>query len=341
MLKKLKQTTLSSLKATGAFAMIQSSKWRRARLLILGYHGISIDDEDCWNPSLYMPRQLFAERLSLIKKSGCTVLPLAEALPRLYAGDLPEKSVAITFDDGTFDFYRQAFPLLGDFAYPATLYLTTFYSQFNRPVFDVACPYVLWKGMGNRLNLGPVVGIDATFDLSLAAARDAAWKEIRQVVEAKKLSAEERDELLRMLAGKINVDYDEFSQKRILQLVRADEVKKLSAEGIDVQLHTHRHRTPQNRESFLREITDNQTSIREMTGRLASHFCYPSGASSPKFLPWLHEAGIESATTCELGLASRQSDPLLLPRLVDVSSLAAIEFESWLTGVSMALPRRR
>lgn len=321
--------------------MVQSSTWRRARLLILAYHGIAIEDEDRWNPSLYMSREFFAERLSLIKSSGCTVLPLAEALRRLYAGELPEKSVAITFDDGTFDFYSRALPLLREFNFPATLYLTTFYSQFNRPVFDVACPYLLWKGMGNQLNLKPVTGIDATLDLASTAARDAAWKDIRQFADEKNLSAAERDELLRSLAGNLRVDYDALCEKRMLQLVRADEVKQLAAEGIDVQLHTHRHRTPEDRELFLREIKDNQDSIRRMTGRTATHFCYPSGVWTSTFVAWLREAGIESATTCDLGLASRQSDALLLPRLVDVSSLSAIEFESWLTGVSVAIPRRR
>jgi hypothetical protein len=105
-------------------------------------------------------------------------------------------------------------------------------------------------------------------------------------------------------------------------------------------MHTHRHRTPDDRELFLREIEDNRKSISEMTGKSPSHFCYPSGVWSPAFLPWLTEAGVESATTCEIGLATPESHPLLLPRLIDVSSLSPIEFEGWLTGISQVLPRR-
>ena len=123
MLKKFKQTTLSSLKATGTFRLVQSSKWRRARLLILAYHGISLDDEHLWNPGLYMSREMFHARLNLIKNSGCNVLPLTEALQRLYAGELPENCVALTFDDGTYDFYRQAYPLLRGHALPDDLLL--------------------------------------------------------------------------------------------------------------------------------------------------------------------------------------------------------------------------
>ena len=341
MLKKFKQTTLSSLKATGTFRFVQASKWRRARLLILAYHGVSLDDEHLWNPGLYMSKETFRARLNLIKNSGCNVLPLTEALRRLYAGELPENCVALTFDDGTYDFYRQAYPLLREFDYPATLYLTTYYSHFSRPVFDVACSYLIWKSSEQTIDLKPLIGVDAIINLRSEQSRAQALNQLLRFAGEGKLSAEAKDELLATLARKLDVDYDALLSTRTLQLLRPDEVKELAADGVDVQLHTHRHRTPENRELFLREIQDNRNSIQEMTGKSASHFCYPSGVYDPKFLPWLEEAGIRSATTCEFGLASRESNALLLPRLVDVSALSSIEFESWLTGVSVAIPRRR
>jgi hypothetical protein len=92
---------------------------------------------------------------------------------------------------------------------------------------------------------------------------------------------------------------------------------------------------------FIREIDDNRARLQEITGRQANHFCYPSGNYDLAFLPWLEEAVVVSATTCEMGLASSSSNRLLLPRLVDVTSLSAIEFEGWLTGLSSVLPRRR
>src|SRR5439155_9861198 len=95
-----------------------------------------------------------------------------------------------------------------------------------------------------------------------------------------------------------------------------------------------------NRDLFLREIEDNRKSIEAMTGTRAVHLCYPSGAYDRAFLPWLKESGVVSATTCEPGFASVDADRLLLPRVLDNPALSPIEFESWLTGVSAALPRR-
>ena len=341
MLKKFKQATLQSLKTTGMSSLVEASRWRRQRLLILAYHGISMTDEHLWNGSQFMSAEMFRGRLEQLKRSRSVVLPLAEAIKRLYENDLPDKSVAITFDDGTADFYQRAVPLLQEFDFPATLYLTTFYSHFKRPIFDLMCSYVLWKGRDHTLDLKKIAGRDSRIDLRSEASRDSACTHIRAFAETQSMSAEEKDALLVGLANELHLNYDELLAQRTLHVLTPDEVGQLPSGGIDVQLHTHRHRTPLDRELFLREIADNRKSIYDMTGRSAAHFCYPSGAYDLRFLPWLEEAGIISATTCDTGFASPASNRLLLPRVIDTSALSAIEFESWLTGVSAVLPRRR
>jgi peptidoglycan/xylan/chitin deacetylase (PgdA/CDA1 family) len=341
MLKKLKQATLKSLKTSGVATLVQNSRWRRQRLLILAYHGVSTDDQHLWNGSMFMSPGMFRARLETIDKSGCAVLPLDEAITRLYANDLPDRSVAITFDDGNFDFQQRAFPLLKEFGFPATLYLTTFYSHYNKPIFGIFCEYLLWKGRSETLDLKTITGRDSKIDLNSADARAAAFQEIERHVQARESSAEEKTELAEMLTRQLKLDYDALIEKRIMHLLAPDEVMRLAAAGADIQLHTHRHRTPLDRELFLREIEDNRHSIQAMTGLRPSHFCYPSGIYDHRFLPWLQESGIVSATTCEAGFASRSSNPLLLPRFLDSAALSSIEFEGWLTGVSAALPRRR
>ncbi|MGQ0760405.1 MAG: polysaccharide deacetylase family protein [Acidobacteriota bacterium] len=340
MLKRFKQATLKSLKTAGVSQMVHNSRWRRDRLLILAYHGIAMDDEHLWDDSLFMSAEMFQRRLELIKKSQCTVLPLGEAVDRLYANDLPERSVAITFDDGMQDFYQAAFPLLQEFAFPVTVYLSTFYSEFNRPVFDVMCAYLLWKGRTQKLNLKHSTGSEEQIELRFAESRRFGIDRIQHFAREKNLSAEEKDGLTAGLAKQLNVDYDELLDRRAMHLLNPAEVKALSNEGVDFQLHTHRHCTPSVRELFLREIEQNREHIQAMTGHRSDHFCYPSGVYHDAFLPWLREVGVTSATTCDFGLASTKSDRLLLPRLVDVSSLSEIEFEGWLSGVSHALPRR-
>ena len=341
MLKTLKQTTLKSLKTTGVSRLVQNSRWRRERLLILAYHGIAQFDEHEFNSSLFMSPDVLRMRLEQLKAARCAVLPLDEAVQRLYANDLPDRAVVLTFDDGMADFYTQAFPLLKEFDVPATLYLTTFYTEFNRPVFDPMVSYLTWKGRAKTIDLQPLVGRELKLPLRSEPARDAARVAILEHAKSQKMSAEEKDLLLTKLAAALDVDYDLILQQRIIQNVTPSQVTEMAARGIDIQLHTHRHRMPKDQKLFNRELDDNRQSIERMTSTRARHFCYPSGVYDRTFLPWLERAGILSATTCEVGFASRDSHRLLLPRLLDNAALSSIEFESWLTGVSAALPRRR
>ncbi len=341
MLKKFKQAALRSLKSAGVSTLVHNSRWRRQRLLILAYHGVALDDEHLFNGSQFISADFFRDRLELLRRSNCAVLPLGEAVERLYANDLPDRAVAITFDDGLSDFYRRAFPLIQEFEVPVTLYLTTFYTHYQRPVFDLMCSYLLWKGRENVLDLKQLTGQDLKTNLQGLDAREAALAQIRAFGRVQKLSAEEKDAFAASLAAHLQVDYQGLIEQRTMHNLTADEVGKLADGGVDVQLHTHRHRTPLDRQLFLREIEDNRKSIQEMTGRNPTHFCYPSGVYDLKFLPWLREAGVISATTCESGFASRSSNELLLPRFLDNATLSPIEFESWLTGVSAALPQRR
>jgi len=227
-----------------------------------------------------------------------------------------------------------------EFGFPVTLYLTTFYSHYQRPVFDLMCSYLLWKGRNATLDLEKITGRDLHIDLRNVASQEAALRELQAFVREQRLSADEKDAFAASLAAQIDVDYDALLEQRVMHNLTADEAGRLAAAGVDVQLHTHRHRTPIDRQLFFREVEDNRKSILEMTGKSPTHFCYPSGIYDLRFLPWLREAGVVSATTCELGFASRSSDQLLLPRFLDNAALSSIEFESWLTGVSVAFPRR-
>src|SRR5271157_500696 len=105
MLRSLKLAVYQAAKRTGYFAAVASSAWRRNRFVILCYHGIALDDEHRWNPYLYITADLLRRRLETLRKFGCNLLPLGEAVERLYKGSLPARSVVLTFDDGFFDFY--------------------------------------------------------------------------------------------------------------------------------------------------------------------------------------------------------------------------------------------
>ena len=326
---------LHALKLSGAMRACAQSEWRRRRLVILCYHGVSIDDEHLWEPALFVSAGWLEGRLRLLRDSGANVLPLGEAVERLAAGELPPQSVAITFDDGLHDFYLNAMPLLRKYGMPATLYLSTWYCRHPRPVFRVFCSYLLWKG-AKAFRGGPLLHLSNP-DLRSAKGRAEALDGILRHVGEQGLSKTDKDALAERLAGELGLDYAAILHARILQLMTPQEVGEAAGAGIDIELHTHRHRVPNDKHLFVGEIADNSREIEAMTGRRPRHFCYPSGVYESAFLPWLSEQGIVSATTCEAGIASRSSHPLLLPRVIDHCGLSPIEIEGCLSGLSFGL----
>jgi hypothetical protein len=320
---------------------VADSGWRRERLLILCYHGFSLDDEHLWRPALYLEQELLAKRLEALRKLHYSVLPLGEALTRLQARDLPARSVALTFDDGTFDFYKLAYPLLKQYGFPATVYQTTYYTDRQLPVFNLTCSYLLWKRRGERSVDLRELGLGEGLDLRTQLGRHKVVRGLIDVTDRENLTGEQKNDVVRRLAGILGIDYGAILAKRMLQLMNAGEVAEVAANGVDVQLHTHRHRTPDEEGSFRCEIRENRERVRALTGREANHFCYPSGIYRREWVGWLKSEQIASAVTCDAGMVTRSSEPHLLPRVVDTSGRSQLEFESWLCGVGNLLAMRK
>jgi len=315
---------------------VAGTGWRTSRLLILCYHGVSLRDEHQWNSGLYISRDQFARRLQVIQGSGYQVLPLAEGLRRLYANDLPPKALVITFDDGLFDFYAQAWPLLEKYKFPATVYLTTYYSEYNRPIFRLVCDYMMWLKRGTLIEAGPA---SKTIDLRTPESRANELAILDNSAKNNALSAREKDRLAQDLARSIGVDWDEILDARLLHIMNPREAAELARAGLDLQLHTHRHRTPREEAPFLRELDDNASRLQNITGQRPAHFCYPSGVHYSGYPDWLKKWGVESAVTCEVGLATAGDNAMMLPRLCDHAGLTEIEFDGWLSGLLHWFPR--
>jgi peptidoglycan/xylan/chitin deacetylase (PgdA/CDA1 family) len=342
MLRRLKLTLLAASERTGLSSLVASSRWRRNRLLILGYHGVALRDEASWNGELFLTEATLRRRFELLRETGANVLSLEDALRRLHVGSLPPRSVVLTFDDGFADFSRLAYPLLQEFGFHATLYLTTHYVEQHYPVFTVMLRYLLWAGRSRQLSLS---GISAGEDIAVLSTSQGfrlADESIRAYADAERLNSPAKDALLVEVAQRLGIDFEELRASRVLSLLTPGEVASLDPAVVSVHLHTHRHRVPVDRELFIAECEDNAAAIARLTPRWAGsrHFCYPSGVTNPRFLPWLRDLGIESATTCISGLASRSTEPLMLPRLLDTMQLTDTEFVAWLMGVGAILPSR-
>jgi len=338
LIRYIKSNLLQGLDSAGLNARVLSSSWRARRLVIVCWHGISNDDEHHWDPGLFMPPETLWTRLELLRAMKCNVLPLSEGIARVRSGSLPPRAVCLTVDDGDSSFYLRAWPLLREYGFPATLYWTTYYSTRPYAVFDPMLSYLLWKGQRHTLTLREPA---LRCELGSPQARKQAFTAIYGYARANDWSAHRKEALLAEIAGLLEIDYAQIKSRRVLHLITPAQARVMVAEGLDLQLHTHRHRVPRNPDSFAAELADNSRILRAAGAQTPAHFCYPSGSFLPEFARWLQEGRVESATTCEFGLVDRHSNPYFLPRLMDHGATSAAEFCGGLSGIAALLRRRR
>jgi peptidoglycan/xylan/chitin deacetylase (PgdA/CDA1 family) len=338
LLRHTKLAVLSASRALGLDHIVLNSSWRQQRLLIVCWHNISIDDEHIWDPALCVSPDTFRSRLDLLRSMHCNVLPFGQALTRLREGTLPPRAVALTIDDGDSSVYLRAWPMLREFGFAATLYWTTYYSTHPYAVFDPMVSYLLWKGRGRFLQLRePLV----RRSLKSSTDRAHAFRAIYDFARMNAWSAERKEAFLADLSQTLEIDYPEIKTKRILHLISPAEAHAMVAEGLDLQLHTHRHRVPRDVALFSKELADNARVIREVGANNPSHFCYPSGSFLPEFAGWLRNDGVVSATTCQPGFVRRESDDYFLPRLLDKDGMSLVEFAGWISGVAAKMFRQQ
>lgn len=336
--RTLKISVLYTCRALGLFAL--SRRLSGGQLQILCYHGFEIDDESRFRPRMFMSDGVFRRRLRILERRGFSVLPLGEALERLYARTLPRSAVSITIDDGFHSVFKIALPALESFRYPATLYVTTYYVEKGTPIFRLVVQYLFWKSELDEVDLSELSWLGmSTVKLGSDEERLRAVRLFMRHGE-ECCTEPERQDLLDELARRLQVDIRRVRESRAFSLIDQEEMAALERSGVDIQLHTHRHTFPSDDPLRARqEVLENREILMAMTGHAVDHFCYPSGEWSPRQGPWLEAIGIKSATTCDIGQNDASTSPLELRRYVDGEDIADIEFEAEVSGFGAWLRR--
>lgn len=106
------------------------AKWNdpSKRITILMYHYVDTDPTN----EMKVPKEKFREQMKYLKDSGFTVLSLDEIYSHYMEGKkIPDKCIAVTFDDGYMDNYTNAYPVLKEFGFKATIFMIG--SKINTP----------------------------------------------------------------------------------------------------------------------------------------------------------------------------------------------------------------
>lgn len=302
----------------------------RNKLRIICLHGFSCGDESQWQSGIIMSPDTLEERIKYIKDNNFKIISLDKAVNNLQKKRKIKNSVVITLDDGFRTTESIAHPILKKYNCPYTVYLTTYYCEKHIPIINLILSYALWKtecafytiqkhGKVIYLNLA-----DAHEKKSLFAMK---YKEIDRLK-----TTQEQQQALAAFLRDLQLDAEEILSRDTLKLLTAEQVRRLAAQGVDFQLHTHTHHFPSEKELAIKELEKNSKWIREVTGKTPKHLCYPSGEYHSPHFNLLNNRGIKSATSCLKGLNDPKTNNLLLYRFLDDNALHPLEFEAFMTG---------
>jgi peptidoglycan/xylan/chitin deacetylase (PgdA/CDA1 family) len=120
-----------------------------ASAIILQYHHIS--DNTPYSTSTSVA--LFKKQMQLLKKLRFRVWPLSRIINKLRNGEsLPEKVVALSFDDAYSSFYSNAWPILKEYQYPAIIFVATTH------ITEQTNEYLSWKQLKYLSTQGVEIG---------------------------------------------------------------------------------------------------------------------------------------------------------------------------------------
>lgn len=89
---------------------------------VLMYHSVMYEKGN----ELRIPKEKFYEQMKYLKDNGYTTLTLDELYDFLVnSKPVPDKSIVITLDDGYVDNYTNAYPVLKEFGFKATIFVIT------------------------------------------------------------------------------------------------------------------------------------------------------------------------------------------------------------------------
>jgi peptidoglycan/xylan/chitin deacetylase (PgdA/CDA1 family) len=311
-----------------------ASRFTAQQPRILCYHGVSLEDEHRFRPGLFLRGETFASRLRLLRKWSMRPVTLDALYEAAGKGYFESGMVVVTIDDGWAGIAQGMLPELAKHGYPATLYLSSYFVNARRPVFKVAVAYLFWK-YGCRF--------EPRNDSRISMFNSCTMLDLEQVLEiAKAMGSQWEQPILEELCEYFGESLDSWRRSGKFHFLDAETIRALAAEGLNVELHTHRHRFSElDCAAAAREIAANSLYIKSLTGRCPRHFCFPRGEYRPEQLSILQSAGILTATTTRNELVSLSDSRLEWPRIVDSESVTELEFEAELTGFMSILRRLR
>lgn len=299
--------------------------------IVLMYHRIGEPGLDPW--SLCVTPKHFQQHLEILQ-NHTHPMGLRQLTQSHTDGSIPQRAVAITFDDGYADNLYNAKPLLESYSTPATVFVTTCHINSQREFWWDELEHLLLRP-GNLPEKLTLVIEGNTHTWKLGAAANYSEEQYQKDCDSKSWETQAGSRLcfyysiwqtLRFLPYTVQNKALETikawtgNQRELRSTHRSLSSQELRVLGksqlVEIGSHTVTHSllSTQSQNSQLKEIQQSKTYLEKLLNYPVTSFAYPYGNYIPQTISLMQQAGLERACTTNEGMVWKYSDCFQLPR---------------------------
>jgi peptidoglycan/xylan/chitin deacetylase (PgdA/CDA1 family) len=331
-------------------ALAQRLPERRPRAVVLVYHRVGERSLDPWR--LTVDPEIFAGQMETLARDWSPI-SLAELVQGFQMRRLPERAVAVTFDDGYADNLEVAAPILLEHAISATLFVATDLIDSGGPLWwdelaslllepeRLPSTLTLSSGNGDRWRIPPVADEERRSSATTLAPWDAKPGTRLRAFYDVWLALRAFDVPTREAALDEIADWSKVPRPSGRVLLTWEQLREFAAlPGFDLGAHTLTHPVLPtcSHERAGAEIAGSADRLRTEAGVEVAQFAYPFGAWSPSIARLVADLGFSAAYTTEGSAISWSASAHALPR-VPVEAQSPGDFAKTLADLSCPRPR--
>ena len=308
---------------------------KRNKPIILMYHSINHHNSMNIYPDNIISIENFEKQIEYISQKR-NIISLEELVRRIEQGKFSPYTAAITFDDGYYDFFLNAYPILKKYHVPATVFLITGFLDSGGGKWEDRLAFLMNMTHSSPLRVD-VDGQELLFKTSTGREKAQSIRELQSVLQG--LSEDKLMRILSEIEKTIGHKQDVFP----LTTLRRSEIALLKDDPlISFGAHTHYHQDlgKTNGKTAKSEIRTSREEIEKITGKRCLLFSYPFGRRknlTPQVKDMLKAEGFIGAVTAIPGAISADSELFELKRIA-VADSAMIEFKCALIGLTLQRP---
>ena len=287
-------------------------------LTVLNYHRIDDafrEDFDTFRPNISATSSEFAAQMDHVSRKYNVISGSELAAFIKGRHQLPAHAAIITFDDGYYDNYANAYPILKARNLPAIIFLATNFIGSRSPFFWDLIAYCFFHTKKEHAQI-PLLGVQSWAD------RPTREVVMQRLIEAlKKVSDMEKQKFMDQLLQILGVDVPDEAFKNLM--MSWSDAKELSENGIELGAHTASHPilTRISLGDAIGELSKSKERVETELGKPVISFAYPNGQSSDfnnEVVDKVQKVGFEIAFTLLPGPTRRTTvikNPLIIRRI--------------------------